>query len=81
MVAEELGELLGLSKYALTFFFKSEKITLNERLGDREIGVKSSSLNLGSSSQETDNFLLCLKGGSEGPKPWKRFTHVDDPCR
>jgi hypothetical protein len=22
-----------------------------------------------------------LKGGSEGPKTWKRFLHVDDPCR
>jgi hypothetical protein len=25
--------------------------------------------------------LLCLKGGNEGPKAWKRFTTVDDPCR
>jgi hypothetical protein len=28
-----------------------------------------------------DSYLLCLKGGSEGPKAWKRFTRVDDPCR
>ena len=42
MVAEELAEFLSLSKYALTFFFKGEKVSLNERLGDREIGGKSS---------------------------------------
>lgn len=41
MVAEELAELLSLSKYALTFFYKGEKITLNDRLGDREIGGKA----------------------------------------
>jgi hypothetical protein len=28
-----------------------------------------------------DHFLLCLKGGNEGPRAWKRFTTVDDPCR
>ncbi len=22
-----------------------------------------------------------MKGGSEGPKAWKRFIYVDDPCR
>ncbi len=37
-VAEELSELLNLSKYALTFFFKGDKVDFNERLGDREIG-------------------------------------------
>jgi hypothetical protein len=42
-------------------------VGLNERIGDREIGE--------------ENFLMCLKGGSEGPKTWKRFTNVDDPCR
>lgn len=38
MLAEELGDMLGLSKYALTFFYKGDKVGLNERLGDREIG-------------------------------------------
>lgn len=38
LLAEDLGELLGLSKYALTFFFNGDKVGLNERLGDREIG-------------------------------------------
>jgi hypothetical protein len=37
-IAEELAELLNLSKYSLTFFYKGEKVGLNERLGDREIG-------------------------------------------
>ena len=40
-VAEELAELLNLSKYALTFFFKGDKVGINERLGDRDIGVPS----------------------------------------
>jgi hypothetical protein len=77
VVAEELAELLSLSKYALTFFYKGEKVGLNERLGDRDIGGKHGGTSLGNS----DNFLLVLKGGSEGPKGWKRFLHVDDPCR
>lgn len=38
LLAEDLGELLGLSKYALTFFFRGDKVGLNERLGDRDIG-------------------------------------------
>jgi hypothetical protein len=38
VLAEDLGELLSLSKYALTFFYKGDKVALNERLGDREIG-------------------------------------------
>jgi hypothetical protein len=40
-IAEELAELLNLSKYSLTFFYKGEKIGLNDRLGDREIGSSS----------------------------------------
>jgi hypothetical protein len=72
-IAEELAELLAISKYSLTFFFRGEKVNLGERLGDRAIG--------GRTNNESDDFLLCLKGGSEGPKIWKRFTHVDDPVR
>jgi len=72
-IAEELAELLGLSKYALTFFYRGDKVGFNERFGDRNIGGKS--------NNESDDFLLCLKGGNEGPKIWKRFLHVDDPCR
>ena len=43
MIAEEIGELLNLSKYALTFFYKGDKVGLNERLGDRDIGTISQS--------------------------------------
>jgi hypothetical protein len=39
-IAEELAELLGLSKYALTFFYKGDKVTMNDRLGDKDIGGK-----------------------------------------
>lgn len=72
-VAEEIADLEGISKYSITFFYKGEKLNFGERLGDRGIGGKP--------GNESDNFLLCLKGGNEGPKIWKRFLHVDDPCR
>ena len=72
-IAEELGDILQLSKYRLSFFFKGEKVSLGDRLGDREIGSKPDS--------QSDDFLLCIKGGSDGPIAWKRFTHIDDPCR
>lgn len=73
-LADDLGELLNLTRYALTFFYKGDKVALNERLGDREIGSNKA-------IDKEDTYLLCLKGGSEGPKTWKRFTKVDDPCR
>jgi hypothetical protein len=38
ILADDLGDLLNLSRYALTFFFKGDKVALNERIGDREIG-------------------------------------------
>lgn len=74
MLAEEVGELLNLTRYELTFFYKNEPLGLNERIGDRDIGSTHS-------SDEMKNYLLCLKGGAQGPKTWKRFTTVDDPCR
>jgi hypothetical protein len=75
-LADDLGDLLNLSRYALSFFYKGDKVALNERLGDRHIGglpIKS--------VDKDDSYLLCLKGGSEGPKVWKRFTKTDEPCR
>ena len=41
ILAEDIGQLVGLSKYALTFFYQGDKVGLNERLGDREIGTVS----------------------------------------
>ena len=67
ILADDLGELLNLSRYALTFFFKGDKVALNERIGDREIG---SSPKKDASAEKEDSYLLCLKGGSEGPKSW-----------
>src|SRR4051812_45240772 len=88
MVAEELAELLNVTKYSLTFFYRGDKVSLNERLGDRDIGVISKNILTGGldsgggpENSNADTFLLCLKGGNEGPKSWKRFTTVDDPCR
>jgi hypothetical protein len=72
-IAEELGDMLALSKYRLTFFYRGEKVNLSDRFGDREIGA--------SPDNQADEFLLCMKGGSDGPIVWKRFTHIDDPCR
>ena len=74
VLAEEVGELLNLTRYELTFFYKNEPLGLNERIGDREIGSPHQ-------SEKIANYLLCLKGGAQGPKTWKRFTTVDDPCR
>jgi hypothetical protein len=37
-LAEDVGLLVGLTKYSLTFFYKGDQLRLNERLGDREIG-------------------------------------------
>jgi hypothetical protein len=87
LLAEVLGELLGLSKYSLTFFYNGDMVGLNERLGDRDIGSITSASDAVENSPSKSislskgNYLLCLKGGSEGPKTWKRFLHVDDPCR
>jgi len=41
MIAEEIAELLSVSKYSLTFFYNGEKLGLKERLGDRDIGAHS----------------------------------------
>lgn len=85
-IAEELAELLNIKKYSLTFFYRGEKISFNERFGDRNIGTPSKAQNNSTSNSvsgesSSDNFILCLKGGNEGPKYWKRFMTVDDPCR
>lgn len=96
-IAEELAEILNVTKYSLTFFYRGEKVGLKDRLGDRDIGTPSpkdlsksdkkiqqnhqhNSNNAGNDNESQD-FILCLKGGNEGPKVWKRFTTVDDPCR
>jgi hypothetical protein len=42
-IAEELGELLDTGKYKFSFFYQGEKVSLNERLGDKEIGGKPNS--------------------------------------
>jgi len=43
MIAEELAELLNVTKYSLTFFYKGDKVGLKERLGDRDIGAQGKS--------------------------------------
>jgi len=57
-LAEDVGDLLNLTRYEITFFYKNETIGLNERIGDREIG----SINF--EEDLVKNYLLCLKGGA-----------------
>lgn len=38
-IAEELAEILNVTKYSLTFFYRGEKVGLKDRLGDRDIGA------------------------------------------
>lgn len=59
-MGEELGDLFGQSKYDLSFYYRGEKMGYETRLGEKNIGITDT---LG----EKD-FLLCLKGGGEGPK-------------
>ena len=40
VLSEELGEMLNLGKYGVTFFYRGDKVGMNERLGDRDIGCK-----------------------------------------
>lgn len=58
VLAEDVGELLNLTRYELTFFYKNETIGLNERIGDREIGY------INFEEEQIKNYLLCLKGGA-----------------
>ena len=46
-------------------------------MGDRDIGGKIGD----TSSSNEKKHLLCMKGGSEGPKTFKRFSKVDEPVR
>lgn len=71
-IAEEVEVLIDVPKYGLTFFYQGEKLSFGDTIGDRGIGGPTG---------DSGHFLLCLKGGDEGPKCWKRFTTVDDPCR
>ena len=57
-LAEDIGDLLNLTRYELTFFYKNETIGLNERIGDRDI----CSINF--EEDLIKNYLLCLKGGA-----------------
>ena len=38
-LAEDIGDIVNLTRYELTFFYKTEQVGLNERLGDRDIGI------------------------------------------
>ena len=64
-ISEDLCELIDTPKYGMTFFYQGEKLSFGEKIGDRNIGAPPGFKN--------ETYLMCLKGGNEGPKSWKRF--------
>ena len=78
-ISEDIADLINTPKYGLTFFYQGEKLSFGDRLGDKAIGIPCALSQ--STSKDQEKFILCLKGGNEGPKAWKRFLHTDDPCR
>ena len=75
-LAKELADFLGESKYGLSFFYKGECLQLSSRLGEKQVGM-----NFNQQDSSEDLSLLCLKGGDNAPKAWKRFTTIDSPER
>ena len=73
-VAEQLAELFGETKYSISFFMDGQKINLNDKLADLNIGYYKS-------KEHQQGQLLCLKGGMDAPKIFHRFKHVDSPER
>ena len=63
VLAEEIGDIVNLTRYELTFFYKTEPVGLNERIGDRDIGGYFKN-NYSSTEETNTNYLLCLKGGA-----------------
>jgi hypothetical protein len=82
VIAEQIADLFGETKYSISFFFKKNKINLNDRIADIGLG----GLNLKneestSSLEDTSGTILCLKGGVDAPKIFMRFKQVDSPER
>ena len=73
-VAETIAEMFGEHKYSVSFFSDAQKINLNDKMGDLQIGfIDENSLN-----SNCGTTILCLKGGIDQPKVWHRFTNVDN---
>lgn len=73
-IAEQIADLFGETKYSISFFMGGQKINLNDKLADLDIGFYQDPKN-------QRNQVLCLKGGVDAPKIFHRFKHVDSPER
>ena len=74
VIAEQISELFGETKYSISFFMTAVKIDLNTKIADLGIGFYKDG------GQES-NEILCMKGGVDAPKIFNRFKHVDSPER
>ena len=76
VVAEQIADLFGETKYSISFFYNSSKINLNDRLADIGIGGTGNV-----TIEDNQSTILCLKGGVDAPKIFMRFKQVDSPER
>ena len=74
VIAEQISELFGETKYSISFFMNSAKIDLNAKIADLGIGYYKD-------NKESSVEILCMKGGVDAPKIFNRFKHVDSPER
>ena len=73
-IADQIAEIFGETKYSISFFSAGQKINLNDKVADLNIGYYKNPDN-------QENKILCLKGGVDAPKVFHRFKHVDSPER
>jgi hypothetical protein len=73
-MGEQIADLFGETKYSISFFMSGQKINLNDKLGDLNLGYYKN-------PQDQMHQVLCLKGGVDAPKIFHRFKHVDSPER
>lgn len=73
-IADQVADIFGETKYSISFFTAGQKINLNDKLADLNIGYFKD-------PKFQQNQVLCLKGGVDAPKIFNRFKHVDSPER
>ena len=64
-IAEQVADLFAETKYSISFFYRSCKLNLNERIADIGIGFHT--------KDDGSHTMLCLKGGIDAPKIFNRF--------
>ena len=73
-IADQIAEIFGETKYSISFFSAGQKINLNDKVADLNVGYYKN-------PESQQNKVLCLKGGVDAPKVFHRFKHVDSPER